>query len=127
MNLKITPTKVLDALLFIRGPQMENSDPEEFEMDKVIQWFLLNMKTLRHDDLSKADQTWLQQQLERQHKRTKDLRDLTPRRPDPRLFLKKGRMLESHRIERMTYEDDEFQRDSDTSFLPKISATHRSR
>lgn len=36
MNLKISPIKILDALLFIRGPQMENSDPEEFDFDKVV-------------------------------------------------------------------------------------------
>ena len=62
MNLKITPTKILDALLFIRGPSMENSDPEEFDFDKVIAWFMLNIKTMRHLDLSKADPVWLKKQ-----------------------------------------------------------------
>ena len=61
MNLKISPTKILDALLFIRGPQMEDSNPDEFDFDKVVQWFLINIKTMKHLDLSKVDPDWIQE------------------------------------------------------------------
>ena len=92
-------------------------------MEKVIQWFLLNMKTLRHDDLRKADPNWLNSQRDKVEKRSRDLRDLSPKRPDPRIFLKKGRMIETHRIESMQYEEDDLVRASQgsTSFLPKIA------
>jgi hypothetical protein len=32
MNIKITPTKCIDAILYCRGPLLEKAPPEDFEM-----------------------------------------------------------------------------------------------
>ena len=59
MNLKITPTKCIDAVLYCRGPQMEKANPDDFEMTSLVKWFLINIKTMHHDDIKKADKDWV--------------------------------------------------------------------
>ena len=45
----------LDAILYCRGVKMENAPPEQFSLNKLVQWFLLNQKVLEHENLDKAD------------------------------------------------------------------------
>ena len=59
LNLKIAPTKLIDALIYSRGPKMEDEPAENFNEDKLVQWFLLNLKTLKHIDYNLADPEWL--------------------------------------------------------------------
>lgn len=48
MNLKITPTKAIDAIIYCRGKDMENGADEDFDIQKLVQWFLMNMKVMQH-------------------------------------------------------------------------------
>ena len=59
MNLKITPTKSIDAVLYCRGPKMEEAPPANFQMIDLVKWFLINLKTMHHDDIKKADVNWV--------------------------------------------------------------------
>ena len=59
MNLKIKPTKAIDAVIYCRGPKMEQSPEEDFNIEKLVHWFQMNMKTMQHADPSKADQNWV--------------------------------------------------------------------
>ena len=36
LNLNVAPTRLLDALIFSRGPKMEDESPENFSIDKLI-------------------------------------------------------------------------------------------
>jgi hypothetical protein len=59
INLKVSPTRLIDALIYSRGPKMDEEPAENFNMDKLIQWFLLNLKTIKHIDYKLADPEWL--------------------------------------------------------------------
>lgn len=37
---------------------MEEEPPENFNLDNLVQWFLLNLKTLKHIDFNLADPDW---------------------------------------------------------------------
>ena len=53
MNIHLSYLMATDAILYCRGKELENSN--EFDMDKLIQWFLMNIKTLRqikYNDIS---------------------------------------------------------------------------
>lgn len=60
LNLRVAPTKLIDALIYSRGPKMEEEAPENFSVDKLVQWFLLNLKTLKHIDYKLSDPEWFQ-------------------------------------------------------------------
>lgn len=60
LNLFVAPTKLIDALIYSRGPKMEEEPAENFDLDKLVQWFLLNLKTLKHIDYKYADPEWMQ-------------------------------------------------------------------
>jgi hypothetical protein len=59
LNLKIKPTKVIDCVLYCRGPKQERAPSEDFDMNLLVKWFLINIKTLHHDNLKKVDPDWL--------------------------------------------------------------------
>lgn len=48
INLYATTVTCIDCLLFCRGHKLEKSNPEDFNIDKLIQWFTLNIRTLKH-------------------------------------------------------------------------------
>ena len=45
MNLKIKPTKAIDAVIYCRGPKMEQSPEEDFNIEKLVHWFQMNTST----------------------------------------------------------------------------------
>lgn len=59
LNLSVAPTKMLDCLIYCRGPKMEDEPPENFDIDKLVDWFILNLKTLKHIDYNLANPDWL--------------------------------------------------------------------
>jgi hypothetical protein len=59
LNLKITSTKAIDAVLYCRGSQLEKAPAEDFNMNDLVKWFLINIKTMHHDNLKKVDPDWL--------------------------------------------------------------------
>mmetsp|Transcript_16948 Transcript_16948/g.26094 ORF Transcript_16948/g.26094 Transcript_16948/m.26094 type:complete len:90 (+) Transcript_16948:449-718(+) len=61
MNLKVTSRRCIDAIIYCRGPKLEEEDPSTFSMDKLIKWFIINAKILEHEDKERADPAWLQQ------------------------------------------------------------------
>ena len=62
-NLLVQPVKCIDCILFCRGPKLENSDPEEFDFDKLVQWFVLNIRNLRHISYKDIDPDWLEENM----------------------------------------------------------------
>jgi len=38
---------------------MEKANPDDFEMTSLVKWFLINIKTMHHDDIKKADKDWV--------------------------------------------------------------------
>ena len=51
LNLKVTPTRIYDAIIYSRGPKMDEEPPEKFSYKKLIHWFLMNLKTIRHENV----------------------------------------------------------------------------
>lgn len=89
LNLQVTPIKCIDCLLFIRGPKLENSDPEEYEPEKLVTWFMLNIRNLKHINLKEVDKDWVEENIVQADYNSLSL-PLPPQRPDPEDFLKKG-------------------------------------
>ena len=42
---------------------MEQSDPEEFDFEKLIQWFMLNIRNLRHINFKEVDKDWVEENM----------------------------------------------------------------
>ena len=61
LNLEISENKVYDAIVYCRGPKLEQEPEDNFSMDKLTQWFLMNLKTFKHINYEFADQDWLEQ------------------------------------------------------------------
>ena len=38
---------------------MEKSNPDEFKLEKLINWFQLNVQTLEHESMEIVDKDWL--------------------------------------------------------------------
>jgi hypothetical protein len=63
LNLKVSPVKVIDCLIYCRGKEMEQAKPENFSMEKLMTWFAMNIRTLKHKSLKKekiVDPDWLE-------------------------------------------------------------------
>ena len=59
MNLDVSPVKLLDCLVFCRGKKMEASlEPEDYDSSKLVQWFVMNIRTFKHLDYKKIDSEW---------------------------------------------------------------------
>ena len=58
MNLDVSPVKCLDCMVYCRGKKMENSNPDDFDMKRLVQWFMLNLRTFKHADEAAADRDW---------------------------------------------------------------------
>ena len=37
-------------MVFCRGKEMEDADPDDFDINKLVQWFELNVRALHHID-----------------------------------------------------------------------------
>lgn len=51
LNLDVSPVKILDCMLMCRGKKMEASiEPEDYDCTKLVNWLVLNIRTLKHKD-----------------------------------------------------------------------------
>ena len=50
LNLYVPTLKIVDCLVYTRGKAMEDAPPEDFEMEKLVTWFEMNLRTLKHLD-----------------------------------------------------------------------------
>lgn len=91
LNLNVPTVRLIECLLFCRGIKLENSDPEEFEIDKLYKWVDLNLKSMPHINTKGVHPEWLsmRQSTAGGHQRTNTL-PLPPLKPDPNFFLRKG-------------------------------------
>ena len=58
LNMEISESKILDAIICCRGANMENEPEENFSMEKLVQWFSRNIKMLKHLKYDVADKDW---------------------------------------------------------------------
>lgn len=64
MNLQVSPVKLIDCLIYCRGKEMDEADPNEYSITKLVKWFFMNLRTLNHISLNKdsiADHEWLEE------------------------------------------------------------------
>lgn len=61
LNLEISESQILEAIVCCRGPKLEQEPEEKFSIDKLTQWFVNNLKLLKHLDYDNADPDWLQE------------------------------------------------------------------
>ena len=91
LNMEISESKILDAIICCRGIKMEDEPEENFSMEKLIQWFSRNIKLLKHLKYEFADQEW--SSANPHISRDNVLRFKTPIQrnnvPDPKNYLKK--------------------------------------
>mmetsp|Transcript_2782 Transcript_2782/g.4363 ORF Transcript_2782/g.4363 Transcript_2782/m.4363 type:complete len:116 (-) Transcript_2782:180-527(-) len=59
LNLDVSPVKVIDCLVYCRGKKMDEADPEEFQMNSLYEWFMINLRTLKHLSLDRVDKEWI--------------------------------------------------------------------
>ena len=61
---------------------MEQSDPENFELSKLVHWFDANLKKLQHVDFKLTNENWFRQSMSFKDKNKLKI-PLPPLRPDP--------------------------------------------
>jgi hypothetical protein len=61
LNLLLPMVRAIECILHCRGLKMEKSDPAEFQVEKLYEWFHLNLRTLQHISFEEIDQNWLQE------------------------------------------------------------------
>ena len=88
LNLYATTVTCIDCLLFCRGHKLEKSNPDDFNIDKMIQWFSLNIRTLKHINYEGVDPEWVEEYLAKEEMQKNTL-PLPPLRPHPQFYLKK--------------------------------------
>ena len=68
---------------------MENSSPNDFEFQWLIDWFIINIRTFKHIKLNdeSVEQDWIEEYKKQWEKRNKTL---VPFKNDPRNFVRKG-------------------------------------
>jgi hypothetical protein len=59
LNLRVPMQRVYECLIFCRGAKMEQSGADEFDIETLVDWFLINLRTLDHLDEKKVDSGWL--------------------------------------------------------------------
>ena len=60
LNLYVPTLKIVDCLVYCRGKAMEDGNPDDFEMEKLVSWFELNLRTLKHlSNKGVADKQWI--------------------------------------------------------------------
>ena len=89
LNLLLPMVRAIECILHCRGLKMEKSDPAEFQVEKLYEWFLLNLRTLQHINFDEIDPQWLEE-----NKHVVDLSHqqmpLPPLKYAPQHFLRKG-------------------------------------
>lgn len=61
LNIQVSENKILDAMICCRGPKLENEPEENFDEDKLVLWFQINLKMLKHINYEEADPDWIAQ------------------------------------------------------------------
>ena len=51
LNLYVDSKRVFECLVYCRGSKLEDGPEDEFTMDKLWQWFELNLRSLHHIDV----------------------------------------------------------------------------
>ena len=60
LNLDVSPVKLLDCMLMCRGKKMEASiEPDDYDCTKLVNWFVLNIRTIKHKDAKRVDNNWV--------------------------------------------------------------------
>ena len=71
---------------------MDEATQEEFQMDKLVQWFVLNIRTLSHIKVTKdsiTDQEWLEEKERATHLTTLSALP-RPWKPHPKAYIRRG-------------------------------------
>ena len=81
---------------------MEMDPPENFHMDKLVNWFEMNLRAIRHiDDKKVIDKEW----LSAKRKKTREIarKSVSPilELPNPRGFVRGGKGSGGHHINRI--------------------------
>ena len=89
LNLDISPVKVLDCLISVRGKRMEQSNPDDFNMDKLLTWVMKNIRTFYHLDYSTVDPEWLEDFEHNQELARKSI-PAPAWKPHPQAYIRRG-------------------------------------
>jgi hypothetical protein len=87
MNLEVSPIRCIDCLVYCRGKKMEHSNPDDFDMKRLVQWFMLNLRTFKHADESAADRDWREDTKARGQLARSSL-PAPPWKPHPSAFMR---------------------------------------
>lgn len=89
LNLYLPAVRAIECILHCRGLKLEKSDPSEFQIEKLYEWFHLNIRTLQHISLENVDPNWVE---ENQHivESSKEQIPLPPLKYAPNYYLRKG-------------------------------------
>ena len=60
LNLDVPPVKRIDCLVYCRGKRMEYSNPDDFNIQRLMKWFLMNIRTFKHISNKDIDPEWLE-------------------------------------------------------------------
>lgn len=102
LNLRVPMQRVYECLIFCRGAKMEQSNPDDFQLDTLIDWFLINIRTLDHLDEKKVDKTWIAEKRRIQAAAASSLPP-EPWKPQPKAFIRKGTGSGGGYVNRLLY------------------------
>lgn len=60
LNLQLPSVRCIDCILFCRGIKMENSNPDDFDINRLLEWFTTNLRTFSHITTKGVDPQWLE-------------------------------------------------------------------
>lgn len=59
LNLRFTEQMIIEIARFIYGPKMACEDKEDFDAERLVKWFQLNLHSIQHENLDLVDPHWI--------------------------------------------------------------------
>ena len=127
LNLNVTTQKILDCLIYCRGRDMDNGKPELYSIEKLINWFMMNIRTINHISLNKekiADQEWLEDK--KRNEKTQHLRSIPlPWKPHPKAFIRRGTGTGGSHVNRILRNRDRYTLETSSGVFPEYGLNSR--
>ena len=103
LNLDVKPVRVLECLIAVRGPEMEQASEASFSMDKLVSWIWKHIRSFKHLDDKKADSSWVKANETATGFCTQSLPP-APWKPEPTAYMRKGTGSGGGYINRLLYQ-----------------------
>lgn len=89
LNVAVSIRKCIDCVVYCRGKKMELANQDEFDFQRLLKWFMLNIRTFKHLNEEIVDKEWIE---ETKYKEIRDKKSLVAPswKPHPQAFIRRG-------------------------------------